>query len=63
VTQIGLQTRAVLLDVVARPEVLGRRRSKVKRREEDDGSMNGSFQCRWSVSRGREGGAVPRLGQ
>jgi hypothetical protein len=48
-----LNTHAVLLDVVVRPKVLGRRRSMVKWQEEYGGSMNGSFQCCWPVTRAR----------
>jgi hypothetical protein len=65
-----LQTRTVMLDAVVRPEVLERRRSTVKRREVDGGSVKLSGVIGWGLRvvvattcREGGGGAMPWLGR
>jgi hypothetical protein len=48
---VKLQTRAVLLEVVARPEVLGRQRLMATCMEEEGNTVNLLVRRRWSTAR------------
>jgi hypothetical protein len=51
VDMVKQHTRAVLLEVVVRPKVLGRWWSTVTRVEEEGGVVNLLIRCRWPTAR------------